>query len=142
MIKFSKNFTLKELTRTSKPFLNEPTKTETLKLLYLSQYILQPIRDEFGTIRVSSGFRSGSVNKAVGGSSTSQHRKGEAADIVPRKADIQVVYEWIIKNLSYGQIISETARGKQWLHVSLPRIGKPNNQALVYDGKKYMPYKV
>lgn len=141
-MKLSKNFTLKELTRTSKPFPNEPTKTETSKLLYLCQFILQPIRDEFGTIRVSSGFRSGSVNKAVGGSSTSQHRKGEAADIVPRKANIGAVYEWIITNLSYGQVILENARGKQWIHVSLPRIGKLK-QALVYDGEKYIPqYKV
>jgi zinc D-Ala-D-Ala carboxypeptidase len=86
---------------------------------------------------VGSGYRSYEVNKAVGGTSNSQHRLGEAADIVPVKVPIITVFDWIVKtsNINYGQVIYEIDKHKEWIHISLPRFGGKNNEALIYkDG--------
>lgn len=131
----TKNFTLDELCHTDTCLTNEPNDTEKDKLQFVASFLLQPIRDKFGSIKVNSGFRSEEVNKAIGGSLTSQHRLGEAADIKPLDADINDVFEWAKENLVYGQIIRESANGAEWIHISLPRRNKQNQMALRYlDG--------
>ena len=133
--KLSKNFTLDELTVTSTSASNEPAELHKDKLLYLSQYLLQPIRNEFGRVDINSGYRSEGVNLAIGGSKTSQHCKGEAADIRTPDADLWEVYVWILNSLSFGQCIYEEKGAAKWVHISLPRLGKSNQQALLFkDG--------
>jgi len=132
----SPNFTLKELTATGTGIENEPLSIERDKLLYLAQYILQPIRDAWGRIQISSGFRSAPVNFKVGGSPSSQHLFGEAADIRPLDIDLDTVFDWILRTRTFGQAILEPT----WIHISLPRLNKPNQQALTFDGKDYKPY--
>ena len=97
--------------------------------------MLQPIRDAWkGVIVVNSGYRCEALNKAVGGSKTSQHLKGEAADIkVGGKERNRKLFNFIYKLISQGkikvgQLIDEY--GYSWVHVSLPREGKTNNQIL------------
>lgn len=133
----SRSFTFNELVRTGTGLPNVPVYYEVDKLLYLCLYILQPIRDKWGTISISSGFRSIGVNMAVRGSASSQHLKGEAADIQPQ-ANIISVYNWIMaSDIKYGQLIFESKdNGKrEWIHISLPRINKDNGQNLsIIDG--------
>jgi uncharacterized protein YcbK (DUF882 family) len=140
-MKLSKNFSLNELTVTSTSASNDPIDIHEDKLLYLCQYILQPIRDRFGRIDVNSGYRSKGVNLAIGGSETSQHCKGEAADIRTPNADLWEVYLWIFANLSFGQCIYEQKNTTKWIHISLPRLDKPNQQALLFKDGIYTNYK-
>ena len=137
----SKNFTLDELIITSTSASNEPSEEHKEKLLYLCPYLLQPIRDEFGTVQVNSGYRSQGVNLAIGGSKTSQHCKGEAADIRTPHADLWEVYLWILDNLNFGQCIYEEKGAAKWIHISLPRLDKPNQQALLFKDGIYTNYK-
>lgn len=138
-MKLSENFTFEELVATDTGLPNDPGPAETQKLMYLANYVLQPVRDRWGPVTVTSGFRSHAVNERVGGSPTSQHRKGEACDIVPVEADLEEVYCWIVENsrISFGQCIYEKG---EWIHVSLPRLSAPNGEALIFDGRQYGPY--
>ena len=140
-MQLSKNFTLEELTHTDTGISNSPSKKNLLQLEELCTSLLQPIRDKFGRIHITSGFRSKAVNKAVGGKYYSQHTKGEAADIVPLNAKIDKVMAWIVRDsgLQFGQCILEKVGDRQWLHISLPRIGI-NQIALTFDGKEYKVY--
>ena len=139
-IKLSENFSLDELTATTTGLPNQPDEEVEVKLLYLANYVLQPIRNRWGRLKVNSGYRSGAVNKAVGGSETSQHRLGEAADIVPIEADLKAVYRWIVEDsgIAFSQCIYER---DSWLHIGLCRFDKPNHEALVFNGRKYERYK-
>lgn len=141
-MKLTENFSLNELTRTDTGLPNEPGMIERANLKALCIFLLQPIRDRAGALQVSSGFRSEAVNKVVGGKSTSQHVDGAAADIVPVEADIDEVMEWIVREsgLKFGQCIIENVKGKRWIHISLPRSSRPNQQAMTYDGKEYKAY--
>lgn len=137
-MKLTKNFTLEELcvTDTGLPNVPEPHVVERLNLLAF--YILQPTRDRYGPLKINSGFRSLAVNHKINGSGTSQHPRGEAADIVPLEAEIEEVYAWMRDNLIYGQIIFEDKGGAQWIHISLPRLEKKNMMAGVFDGLEYL----
>ena len=136
---FTKNFSYDELiaSATAKRLGldNTPTQEEKERLRQLAEDILQPIRDAWrAPIVVTSGFRSEEVNKAVGGVKTSQHRLGEAADIKVGGKDrnkklFNLIYKLISQGkIKVGQLIDEY--NYQWIHVSLPRKNKENNQIL------------
>lgn len=125
-MQLSKNFTLKELTRsdvaTRKGLDNTPNYSAAVNLEVLALSLLQPIRDKFGMVRVLSGYRSPAVNREVGGSKTSDHMEGSAADIeVPGVSNYELA-KWIKDNLEFRQLILEfytpgdTNSG--WVHVS------------------------
>lgn len=136
----SRNFSREEMIATSYGLPNEPDRGADEKIRYLANYILQRIRDRFGRIKVDSGYRSRAVNSKAGGSVSSQHLRGEAADIVPKEANIADVYRWIVEEsgIPFGQCIWEN--GGLWIHISLVRDGV-NNQALTTkDGKRYRLY--
>lgn len=137
MEQFTKNFSYEELIASSTAdklgLDNIPNAAEKEKLKKLAIEILQPIRDALGKpIKVNSAFRSEKVNKAVGGVPSSQHRLGEAADLtLGSKEKNKELFELISKmikdkKLTVGQLINEY--GYSWIHVSLPRKGKANNQ--------------
>lgn len=140
MEKITANFTFDELiyspTANRLGIDNTPDKETKEKLIRLTKEILQPIRNKWGSaIVVTSAYRCEALNKAVGGSKTSQHRLGEAADIkVGSKAQNKALFNLIQKmvsngELKVGQLIDEY--NYSWVHVSLPRTnGKPNNQIL------------
>ena len=125
----TKNFTLKELTKTNTGITNEPNKQELQALIALSEKVLQPLRDIYGkAITVNSGFRSYAVNKAVGGARNSQHSKGEAADItVHTKEGNKELFDIIKNELEYDQLINEY--DYSWIHVSY-RAGSNRKQIL------------
>lgn len=115
----TKDFTLAEMTKTKKKMSNIPNETQIQNLIALCTNVLQPSRDELGfKLFISSGFRSPGVNAATGGASTSQHLKGEAADVIC--ADNAKLFNYIKDNLLFDQLIWEYGNDKQpaWVHVS------------------------
>lgn len=139
MEQFTKNFSYDELiaSATAKRLGldNTPSEEEKEKLRQLAEDILQPIRDAWKSpIIVNSAYRSEQVNKAVGGVKNSQHRLGEAADItIGGKERNRKLFNFIYKlinqgKIKVGQLIDEY--NYSWIHVSLPRKNKVNNQIL------------
>lgn len=122
----AKYFTIEELTRTSTGLDNTPNEEETKHLEELIE-VLDNIREEWGSaIRVNSGFRSEGVNKKVGGSKTSAHRIGYAADVEPVNGDMKKFQEFVPKffkdnNIPFDQIIREKPKNGicSWLHIGL-----------------------
>jgi len=111
-MKLSENFSLHEMTKSEtalrKGMPNEPTETEITNLKMLVEKVLQPLRDHYKVgIKVNSGYRSPDVNAAVGGSRTSDHCKGQAADIEIAGIPNAVLAQYIKDNLQYTQLILE-----------------------------------
>lgn len=138
-MQLSKNFSLAELTKSEiglrKNIKNMPTDKDIQNLTVLAQTILQPIRDHIGQpLIVNSAYRSLLVNSAVGGSKSSQHMKGEAADIRVPNMEVNKLMEIIIGlDLPYHQLINEF---DSWVHVSIaPNGGKPKKQVLHFKRK-------
>jgi zinc D-Ala-D-Ala carboxypeptidase len=123
----SANFSLKELTKsdtaTRLGLDNTPGEAEIESLRLLCEKVLQPVRDHFGkSVTVNSGFRSPETNQATGGSKTSDHCRGQAADIeIPGVANADLA-QWIMDNCDYTQLILEFYTQGQpnsgWVHVS------------------------
>ena len=100
---------------------NEPSEQVVNSLQQLCEHVLEPLRQRFGVIRITSGYRCDKLNRAVGGVKNSQHRLGEAADI--HISDIEVgrkMFRYIKENLEFDQLLFERIRenGVCWLHVS------------------------
>jgi len=133
-MKLSKNLSLSEVlvSQTAKRLglSNEPTKEHLESLKSIAFNIFQPIRDHFKTpIYVSSGYRSFELNKAIKGSKTSQHMKGEALDLdadVYGVIDNADIFYYIKENLIFDQLIWEFGDDKNpnWVHVSFSKEGK------------------
>lgn len=128
-MKLTKNFTYEEMIASSTAkrlkIDNTPSVKELANLRKLCQEVLQPIRDKYGkTITVTSGYRCPKLNRAVGGSTTSQHVFGQAADItLGTPALNKMLFNLILdmmnkKQIRVGQLIDEY--GYRWIHVSLP----------------------
>lgn len=99
-----------------------------MKALFVK--VLDPVRKAYGKpITISSGYRCPELNKAVGGVATSQHMKGEAADIdCGSKEENRKIFDLIKKLGVYDQLIDE--HDFDWVHVSYKRIGYNRNQIL------------
>lgn len=144
----SPHFTFDELTRTGKTDLQaknrEEAKAHMKELTELAE-MLEVIRAKFGPVRVTSGFRGPSVNARVGGSKSSQHLVGQAADIGCGVSD-EELHKWIVteSGIKFGQCILEKPPGKSWVHISLGapwRDPKRCGESLIFDGKSYTPKK-
>lgn len=129
-----KYFTIDELTASAtarkKGIKNIPNEEERLNLIALVSAVLDPLREKYGKpIIVTSGYRCAALNKCVGGVTGSQHRKGEAADIVTKegaKGNFELG-RLIVESGQFDQVIFENC-GKnvllpQWIHVSWKRTG-------------------
>jgi hypothetical protein len=123
----SANFSLKELTKsdtaTRLGIDNTPNQETIDNLKMLCEKVLQPVREHFGkSVTVNSGYRSPESNAAVGGSKTSDHCKGMAADIEIAGVPNAELAQWIMNNLDYTQLILEFyTQGipdSGWVHVS------------------------
>jgi len=144
-VTLSPHFTFDELTRTGQTALQAKNREEAkqyMKPLTALAEMLEVIRAKFGAVRVNSGFRGSAVNAAVGGSATSQHSKGEAADIVCPAVTVDVLHKWIVveSGLAFGQCILEKPPGSAWVHISLGasyRDPKKCGESLAFDGKTY-----
>jgi len=125
-IRLSKNFTLDEFVVTSTGLDNVPGPQEIENLRLLVENIMQPLRTYLNRpIVISSGYRSQLVNTAIGGSATSQHSKGQAADFsVPGMTNAQIIDAIRALKLPYDQLIDEQLKGKNWIHISYVRNGR------------------
>ena len=142
-INVTQHFTLEELYRsdTAKKLGidNKPGTQQMINLVYLCAYVLEPLRVAMGEpIKIGSGFRCQQLNKAVGGVYTSQHCKGQAADLCI-DGDLKKGRKWfnyIKDHLPFDQLILERnpKTGSYWVHVSFvyPDFGK--NRKQVIDG--------
>ena len=135
-MQLTKNFTLEELTRSSKAKAlkidNSPNPEQLANLKALAENILQPLREALGfPINITSGLRVPALNAAVKGSKTSQHTKGEAVDIKVSGKN-KVIFDWIVNNLDYDQVIWEfgTDSEPSWVHVSYKKNEVNRNQKL------------
>lgn len=127
------NFTITELIKSPTAdrlkIDNIPSGVIIMRLTELIRTVLQPIRDAYGKpIYISSGYRCEKLNKAVGGVPTSQHLRGEAADIYVKGSnkELFIVIKKLIDEgkITVGQLIDEY--NYKWLHVSLPTKNKRN----------------
>lgn len=135
-MKLGKYFTLEELTVTNSGFLNIPGVLEKIALAELVKNVLDPAREELGfPIKVNSGYRSSAVNKAVGGAATSQHVKGQAADL--DCADNAKLFNIIRDNFVFDQLIWEAGDDNQpaWVHVSYRTQGNRCEVLKMKNGK-------
>lgn len=118
----TEHFTLAEMVRsqtaTRRGIDNTPGPAEIAALRELCLHVLEPVRAHYGRpVIVTSGYRSPMLNKRIGGSATSQHCKGEAADFtVPGVPNLHVC-RWMEAKLNYDQLIYEFGEGG-WVHAS------------------------
>lgn len=117
------NFSISELIKSENAIKagidNTPSIKEIDNLLNLIFYILQPCRDKFGALKVTSGYRNSKVNFLANGAINSNHLTGCAADIIPLNATFRQVYDFIINNLDYDEcFIEKNSNGKKWLHIA------------------------
>tara|TARA_R100001443_G_scaffold9125_2_gene18729 strand:+ start:1467 stop:1934 length:468 start_codon:yes stop_codon:yes gene_type:complete len=124
-MRLSKNFVLSEMTRSDTAkrlgISNEPTKKHLENMQRLVSNLIQPMRDKLGPIRITSGYRSQALNRAIGGSTKSDHCRAMAADLQfwkDGKMCNKEIYDWVIEsNLEFDQMINEF--DFSWIHLSL-----------------------
>ena len=153
-MQLSKNLSLAEVMRSEtakrKGVSNMPTEAHIENFKLLAEKVFQPIREHFAVpIHISSGYRSAALNKAIGGSATSQHCSGEAIDIDMDGTDITnaQIFNYIKDNLEFDQLIWEfgTDANPDWVHVSYNSDGAQRKQILkavkAGGATKYLPLK-
>ena len=141
--RLSANFTLHELTRTDHNDLRMANRAEGAeyegKLRQLCLHLMQKIRNVWGPITITSGYRGAELNKRVGSTDASQHRKGEACDFVLKdmsKENKASFLEWCkdeadCSTMVWHQLLDEGTR----FHISLPT-GVNDNQIGTWTNKK------
>jgi hypothetical protein len=144
-MKISPNFDLSEFTKSDYAIRNSISNTPAddiiKKLEILCVYVLESVREKFGKpVKVNSGYRGSALNKAIGGSESSQHCKGEAADIEIIGMDNRQLAKWIMFYLDFDQLILEFYDEKEkdpnsgWVHVSY--VSKDKNRKSVLTAYK------
>jgi len=125
-VNLSYNFTLAELVKSDtairRNINNTPNESVISNLQELVTNVLQPVRDKFGPLIISSGYRSAQLNVAIGGSTYSDHCLGMAADIQAPGLDNKQLALYIKDNFKYTQLIlefyTEGIPHSGWVHVS------------------------
>ena len=143
-MKLSENVTLQEFeaspTATARGIANKMNAAQIESAKLLCEKVFQPLRAHVGNpIKINSGYRSPALNKAIGGSTTSQHCKGEAMDL---DLHDKALFVWIIDNLDFDQAIFEagTESAAAWFHLSYKKVGN-RKQVLRMKNGKYSPFK-
>ena len=124
---------IKSQTAERKGIPNTPDDVQVHAMAMFCENILQPIRDEFGSFIVSSGFRSPELCLAIGSTINSQHAKGQAADFEVAGVDNYELARWIEANLPFDQLILEcyTGGNSGWVHCSYVENGR--GETLTYN---------
>lgn len=120
-----------------KGIANKPTQQHLLNLKEVALHIFQPCREHFGKpLRVTSGYRSEELNKAIGGSSKSQHSKGEALDMQSTKGYTnKELFMFIKDHLNFDQLIGEfpdNVGEYAWVHCSYKKEGNRGEVLIAY----------
>lgn len=140
-MKLSTNLSLVEATSsataTRKGIANTPSATHMIALKEVAINIFQPAREHFGKpLRVTSGYRSAALNKAIGGSQKSQHSKGEALDMQSTSGYTnKELFLYIKDHLSFDQLIGEFPNDMgefSWVHCSYKSEGNRGEVLIAY----------
>ncbi len=112
---------------------NFPKDFDIIDNIIFTMECLDKIRDEYGLpLYISSGYRCPELNKKVGGKATSQHLKGQAADINLGSIEKnRAFFNWVSCNkdkIDFDQLLDEY--GYQWVHISFRKDGKNRKQIL------------
>lgn len=143
MTSLSPHFKLREFTYSSTAeshgLVNDPPPHHIRNLHRLCTFIMEPIRELFGSpVVITSGYRSKELNDLVGGTASSAHLEGRAADFhIPGWTAIEV-FKVVEKDIDihYDQLIHEIRNGTEWLHVSIPKLNEqPRRQSLILEVK-------
>jgi len=150
-MQLTNNFSLAEMVKSETALRhdmdNTPGEAEIENLKRLAEKVLQPVRDHYGKgVKGNSGYRHPEVNAKVGGSKTSDHCKGQAADIeIPGVPNADLA-KWVAENLDFTQVILEFyTQGipdSGWVHVSYDpaNLKKQTLTAVKQNGKTvYLP---
>jgi len=153
-MKLSEHLELSEVIRSEsakrRGISNMPTEEHIKNLKLIAEKVFEPIRANFRQpIRISSGYRSQTLNAAIGGATRSQHSTGEALDIDMDGTALsnKEIFNFIKEKLPFDQLIHEfgTEENPDWVHVSYRADGNQRKQvlrAIKENGKtKYIPYK-
>lgn len=114
------------------------------KQLKYTAYTLEEIRRVLGVpMKITSGFRNGALNKAVGGSPTSGHAKGLCADFIPIGMEALEAYTLIMTNKdkcpSLKKCIFESIKGAKWLHIETKtEANQPTQFYTTTNGRSYI----
>jgi len=150
-MKLSVNFSLEELIKsqvaTRQGINNNPSPIQIENLKLLCENILQPVRDKWGIVSISSGFRCAQLCTAIGSSINSQHADGMAADFECHGIDNEELANWIFKNTPVDQLILEFYKGKDepnsgWIHASYNKDETRKQYLIAYrenDKTNYKP---
>lgn len=112
---------------------NTPSASAIANIEALVTHVLDPAREAFGApVRVNSGYRCSRLNAAVGGTASSQHLRGEAADLNTGSLQGNKRLYEILINLPHDQLIWERGndKGPAWVHVSYKRDGTNRGEVL------------
>jgi len=149
-MKLTENLSLNEATKSNTATRlgidNTPPPAIVERMIETAEKIFQPLRDALGPIRVSSFYRSPDLNRAIGGSKTSQHCKGEAIDMQGILATNKMLFNSACDLEDFDQIIWEfgTLEEPDWVHVSY---SKTHNRKQILRATKigkrtaYVPWK-
>ena len=145
----TRNFTLQELIKSDtairKGIDNNPNADQIDKLKRLCENILQPVRDHFGRVKVTSGYRSPELCVAIGSSVNSQHAQACAADFEVIGVDNAEVADWVYTNCRPDQLILEfyTPGEPQsgWIHASWVEFNPRVQYLRAYREDKKVKYK-
>ena len=148
-MELSRNFSLQELIKSDTAIRldinNNPNAGQIEKLKALCENILQPVRDHFGRVKVTSGFRSEQLCLKIGSSINSQHAKAEAADFECIGVDNAEVADWIKQNLETDQLILEYYTPGEpnsgWIHASYIPFNPRHQYMRAYREDKKTKYK-
>jgi len=146
MTKLSEHFSLAELivspTAKKLGLSNVPTQEHIANMKYVCEMILEPVRAHFDKpVQINSSYRAPLVNKAVGGSKTSQHSNGEAVDFEVPGVSNKEVADWVADNLTFDQVILEFYNAKDgansgWVHASIKRNGQNRKMRMIASKSK------
>jgi zinc D-Ala-D-Ala carboxypeptidase len=149
-MKLTTNLSLAEATYSAtalrKGIANEPTVTHLINLKAVAENIFQPCRNHFGKpLRVTSGYRSKELNKAIGGSNNSQHSKGEALDMQSTEGYTnRDLFMFIKDHLEFDQLIGEFPDDMgefAWVHCSYKAEGNRGEVLVAYKENGKTRYK-
>lgn len=141
MTNLTKHFTLEEMcysdTARKYNIANIPPSQVVRNLGYLSANLLEPLRELLDKpIIITSGYRCDELNKKIKGSQSSQHRYGQAVDIMVVGMSPKVLYYFIkMSGLEYDQLILEKTKNAEWVHISYAKHNRHQN--LKYNNGVY-----
>jgi len=123
-VRLSPHFTLGEFLRLDKYPDNIPERQALVDMTYGCLLLLEPARQLVGPIIIHSGFRNARVNRLVGGVTTSQHLKGQAADIRPQDPQ---AFDRLVAFLRHHELTDQLLTATGWLHLSWNPSGSPRH---------------